>query len=286
MLEDELRIAKDLAFQVGEEMLRFVGRLNAIEYKENNEIVTEADFFADRLLKETLQKHFPDYGILTEESEDDLSRLKKNRVWIVDPLDGSRAFVRYCQSSKSDEREKNSTFSVMIGLAIDGDSKLGVVYAPVKKELYFAVDGKGAYKEIGDNLQKLHVSRRNKLKRMRLVVSHRMHRDELLFKAFKDFPSKRKEILHALGYKICSIANGDNDVHISLRPRVKEWDLCAPKVILDEAGGKVTDLHGDPVVFNKQDTRFLKGLIASNGTAHREIIRYLSPFLSLKNKST
>jgi 3'(2'), 5'-bisphosphate nucleotidase len=286
LLEDELRIAKDLAFQVGEEILRFVGRLDAIEYKENNEIVSEADFFADRLLKEALQKHFPDYGILTEESEDDLSRLKKNRVWIVDPLDGSRAFVIYCQSSKFDEREKHSTFSVMIGLAIEGESKLGVVYAPVKKELYFAVDGKGAYKKIGDRLQKLHVSRRNKLERMRLIVSHRMDKDEVLFKAFKDFPSKRKEILHALGYKICSIANGDNDVHFSLRPRVKEWDLCAPKVILDEAGGKVTDLHGGPVVFNKQDTRLLKGLIASNGTAHREIIRYLSPFLNLKNKST
>ena len=174
----------------------------------------------------------------------------------------------------------------MIGLAINGDSKLGVVYAPVKKELFFAVDGKGAYKKIGNKLQKLHVSKRNRLERMSLVVSHRMHRDELLFKAFKDFPSKRKEILHALGYKICSIANGDNDVHFSLRSRVKEWDLCAPKVILDEAGGKVTDLLGDPVVFNKQDTRFSKGLIASNGMAHREIIRYLSPFLSLKKKST
>lgn len=286
MLEDELRIAKDLAFQVGEKILHFVGRLNVIEYKEHNEVVSEADFFADRLLRETLQKHFPDYGILTEESEDDRSRLRKNRVWIVDPLDGSRAFVRYCQSSMSDEREKHSTFSVMIGLAINGASKLGVVYAPVKKELYYAVDGKGAYKKTGDKLQKLHVSRRNKLERMSLVVSHRMYRDELLFRAFKDFPSKRKEILHALGYKICSIADGENDVHFSLRPRVKEWDLCAPKVILDEAGGKVTDLQGDPVVFNKQDTLFLNGLVASNGLAHREIIRFLSAFLHLKNKST
>jgi len=286
LLEDELRIAKDLAFQVGEKMLHFVGRLNAIEYKDNHEIVSEADFLADRVLKETLQKHFPDYGILTEESEDDLSRLEKNKVWIVDPLDGSRAFVRYCQSSISDEREKHCTFSVMIGLAINGDSKLGVVYAPVKKELYFAVDGKGAYKKTSNKFQKLHVSRRSKLERMSLVVSHRMYRDKLLFRAFKDFPSKRKEILHALGYKICSIANGDNDVHFSLRPRVKEWDLCAPKVILDEAGGKVTDLQGDPVVFNKKDTRFLNGLIVSNGMAHREIIRYLSPFFSLTNKST
>lgn len=286
MLEDELRIAKDLAVQVGEKILHFVGRLNVIEYKEHNEVVSEADFFADRLLREALQKHFPDYGILTEESEDDRSRLKKNRVWIVDPLDGSRAFVRYCQLSMSDEREKHSTFSVMIGLATNGASKLGVVYAPVKKELYYAVDGKGAYKKTGDKLQKLHVSRRNKLERMSLVVSHRMYRDELLFRAFKDFPSKRKEILHALGYKICSIADGENDVHFSLRPRVKEWDLCAPKVILDEAGGKVTDLQGEPVVFNKQDTRFLNGLVASNGIAHREIIRFLSAFLSFKNKST
>ena len=111
MLEDELRIAKDLAFQVGEKMLHFVGRLNAIDYKENHEIVSEADFFADRLLKETLQKHFPDYGILTEESEDDLSRLKKNKVGIVDPLDWSSAFVRYWQSSKS--KEKASVIAIL-----------------------------------------------------------------------------------------------------------------------------------------------------------------------------
>ena len=286
MLEDELRIAKDLAFEVGEKILGFDRRLNSIEYKENHEVVSEADFFADRLLKAKLQKNFPDYGILTEESEDDLSRLNKNRVWIVDPLDGSSAFVRYCQSYKSDERDKHSTFSVMIGLAINGDSKLGVVYAPVKRELYYAIDGKGAYKKTGHKLQKIHVSRRNKLERMSLIVSHRMYGDELLFRAFKDFPAERKEVLHALGYKICSIANGENDIHFSLRPRVKEWDLCAPKVILDEAGGKVTDLQGDPIVFNKQDTRFLNGIVASNGMAHMEIVRFLSTFLSLKKEST
>src|SRR4051812_5304226 len=126
-LPDELQAAKELALGAGTILLEYYGRSIAVEWKSAGNPVTEADQAASRFITGGLKQRFPRDGVLSEEEKDDPSRLSSSRVWIVDPMDGTTEFV-----ANRDE------FAVMIGLAIDGNPALGVVYQPTEQKLYYA----------------------------------------------------------------------------------------------------------------------------------------------------
>ncbi len=273
MLEKELEIAVASARAAGAIILDYYEKGFEIEEKilDDNfsEPVTIADRAASRLIVENLIEEFPDDGILSEEEFDDKSRLDKQRVWIIDPLDGTQGFVNH-----------NGDFAVQIGLAEQGEAILGVIFLPLEDVLYFAVKGEGAWMiEAGSPAQALKVSDKIDFGAMNLAVS-RNHRSPKMNEVFKAFGLKSETRRGSVGLKIGLIVRQICDLYIHLSPRTKHWDTCAPEVVLKEAGGDLTDLFGDRIVYNTADFQNHNGVLATNGTAHIEAIEKLKPLLA------
>src|SRR5262245_37452626 len=151
-MSEELRKVEALARLAGEAALRFYGTATA-EYKDGGSPVTAADHAANECIVKGLRAYFPGDAILSEESKDSLDRLKAERLWIVDPLDGTKEFLA-----------QNGEFAVMIGLAVRGEPVLGVVYLPATQTLYSAERGGGAWVERTGTRQRLvcdHVDRKS-----------------------------------------------------------------------------------------------------------------------------
>ncbi len=273
---NELRIALDLAREAGAAILEFYEGPLKIEQKtdssagfQDREPVTQADLVANELIVNALRQKFPYDGILAEESVDTAHRLDKSRVWMIDPLDGTNGFI-----------DGNGDFAVQIGLAENGECVLGVVYQPVTGVLYRAVRGQRAWIERPDfEPQPARVSSQKEVSMMRLAASrsHRSPRMDQVVKAFK----VREEVRRgSVGIKVGLIVEQQCDLYVHLSPRTKQWDTCAPEIILREAGGRVTDLFGRPLRYNLLEVQNRNGIVASNGLAHDQIINALVPLLA------
>jgi 3'(2'), 5'-bisphosphate nucleotidase len=268
----ELQVALKLAREAGAAILQYYDVPLQIERKvdadEHSEPVTEADRTANELIVSGLRREFPDDGILAEESVDTERRLRKRRVWMVDPLDGTNGFIA-----------RDGDFAVQIGLAVDGRSVVGVVYQPLPDVLYSAVEGMGTWIEReGFEPERARVSDEKEIKRMRLAAS-RTHRSPRMDVVIRALELKEEVRRGSVGIKVGLIIEQQCDVYIHLSPRTKQWDTCAPEVILREAGGRLTDLFGERLGYNNVDVQNRNGLVASNGAAHTVIIKKLAPFL-------
>ena len=203
---------------------------------------------------------YPDDGILSEESKDDLSRLEKDRVWIVDPLDGTKEFIA-----------RNGEFSIMIGLAIGGRPVMGVVHQPSSGLLYSGIVGLGAaLLEEGETIP-LVVSNRTNTREM-VLVSSRSHRKQIVDSIRRKLRITSENVTGSVGLKVGQIARQIADIYIHPSPGCKEWDLCAPEAVLTAAGGLMTDCWGNPLIYNKRDVRAHNGLVATNGMIHDQIL--------------
>lgn len=271
MYENELAVAIELARDVGEEILRYYETPLTIEHKIHKddyaEPVTEADRVANDLIVSALQSEFPDDGILAEESEDDVSRLYKKRVWIIDPIDGTSGFI-----------DGTGDFAVQIGLAVEGKSILGVVYQPLQRTIYYATKGNGSWIENAGIKEQTLVSDLSSLSEMRLAAS-RSHYSSRMNRVVQALNVKEEIRSGSVGLKVGLIVSRLCDIYVHLSPRTKEWDICAPEIILREAGGNFTDLFGCPFTYNTPDPRNLNGILATNGAAHQSVIKKLSPLL-------
>jgi 3'(2'), 5'-bisphosphate nucleotidase len=273
MLEKELETAIALSKKAGAAILDFYENGFEIEEKicaDNfSEPVTIADRTASRIIVESLAADFPNDGILSEEEFDDKERLGKQRVWIIDPLDGTQGFVN-----------KNGDFAVQIGLAEKGEAVLGVVYLPTEDVLYFASKGEGAWMVENENApRRLEVSRKTDFALMSLAVS-RNHRSPRMSLVVESLGLKNEIRRGSVGLKIGLIARKFCELYIHLSPRTKHWDTCAPEIILREAGGRMTDLFGEKIIYNTPDVHNHNGVLASNGTVHQEIAARLKPLLT------
>ena len=269
--ERELQLAVKLAREAGASILEFYRKPFEVEQKESfsdSEPVTEADRVANDLIVNSLQREFPDDGILAEESIDTLHRLDKSRVWMIDPLDGTTGFI-----------EGNGDFAVQIGLAKNGEAVLGVVYQPLTGVLYRAVRGQGCWIERPNFMpERATVSRQSELQRMRLAAS-RSHRSPRMDRVVKAFAVKEEVRRGSVGIKVGLICEQQCDLYVHLSPRTKQWDTCAPEIILHESGGRITDLFGQPLRYNVAEVQNRNGLVASNGVVHEKIVRALRPLL-------
>jgi 3'(2'), 5'-bisphosphate nucleotidase len=231
--------------------------------------VTQADYAANDLIVRGLTTEFPADGLLSEESVDTVQRLERKRVWIVDPLDGTKGFIA-----------GNGDFAVQIGLTVEGAAALGVVYLPDADVLYYAARGAGAWvvrRETG--AAQLRVSAETQLPSLRLAVS-RNHRSPKMDALVHAFNFKEQVARGSVGIKIGLIVERQCDLYIHLSPRTKQWDTCAPEAILTEAGGRLTDLWGVPYRYNIEDVQNRNGLVATNGAAHTEVVTRLAPLLA------
>jgi len=270
--DHELRVTCELARAAGAAILELYDGPLHIKQKtsaDDVEPVTQADTIANEMIVTGLKRVFPNDGILAEESVDTKRRLDKSRVWMVDPLDGTNGFI-----------DGNGDFAVQIGLAEEGQCVLGVVYQPLPGVLYRAVRGEGTWIERPQfEPEKATVSDTRIVSAMRLAAS-RSHRSPRMNQLVSHFGFKEEVQRGSVGIKIGLIIEQQCDVYIHLSSRTKQWDTCAPEVILTEAGGRLSDLFGYPLNYNVPDVQNRNGLVASNGVSHEQIIETLAPLLN------
>ncbi|AKN31245.1 inositol monophosphatase [Clostridium carboxidivorans P7] len=251
-LINELNVSIDAAIRAGEKIMEIYSGSIEVEYKENNTPLTLADREANDIIVDSLLKNFPKYSILSEEKKDTKDRLENDWCWIVDPLDGTKEFIK-----------KNGEFTVNIALSYKHKSVLGVIYVPVTKELYYAVKGSGAYLKSEHLLNKLQVS--NKKDDLILVAS-RSHTSKQLSKLIEENKNKFKEVKNAgSSLKGCLIAKGEADVYYRFG-LTSEWDTAAMQCIVEEAGGIFKQLDSSDMLYNRENTLNEKGFyIVNNG---------------------
>lgn len=265
-LARELAVAERLAREAAAIVSGYFGSGIKVDYKPGEGPVTAADREADALIRAGLTAAFPDDGMLTEETPDDGSRRTRERVWMVDPLDGTADFVR-----------GRSGFAVMIGLCVAGRPALGVVLAPATGVLDRAIEGAGAERVAPDGtITPLSVSAVDDLGAIRLVAS-KSHRGESIDRVRAALGVQDEMNIGSVGLKLGLIAGGQRDLYVNPESHASLWDTCAPEVILAEAGGRMTDLAGRPLDYLGSCLRHLRGLVASNGRVHERVIAKLGP---------
>ena len=268
----ELRIALELAREAGAVILNLYEGPLDIQQKadaDDREPVTQADTLANEIIVARLRQEFPEDGILAEESVDTSHRLDKARVWMIDPLDGTTGFI-----------DGNGDFAVQIGLTENGECVLGVVYQPLTGVLYRAVLGGGTWIERPDfEPEQGWVSDHREISTMRLAAS-RSHRSPRMDKVVQAFGLKEEVLRGSVGIKVGLIVEQQCDLYVHLSPRTKQWDTCAPEVILHEAGGCITDLFGRPLRYNHAEVQNRNGVVASNCVSHGRIVELLQPLLT------
>lgn len=260
-MERELEVACRLAREAGALILQIYNNQAAqIEWKTATDPVTLADKTANRHIVEGLQREFPTDGILAEESPDGERRLSCDRLWLVDPLDGTKEYIK-----------RNGEFSVMIGLAINGRPAVGAVYQPTANVLYYASANRGAFVVRDGQTTRVVVSSVSDPAQMCLAIS-RSHRDQVTEKICHDLGIAREVKSGSVGLKVGLIIERHCDLYIHPSTKTRQWDACAPDIILREAGGCFTDIYGDPLTYNHPDTRNRHGLLVSNGQIHEQLV--------------
>jgi 3'(2'), 5'-bisphosphate nucleotidase len=267
----ELAVAIDLARAAGVEVMKLRGGELGVEMKLGDEPVTIADKLANELIVNALAQRFPHDPVVSEELPSIEATLRAPKLWLVDPIDGTKDFIR-----------GSDGFSVMIGIARDGKPVLGVVHQPALMRTFFATPDGGAHIVTAEGAQPLRVSSVASATEVRLVASA-SHRSPDLDRVKQTLGIDNEQNVGSIGVKLCLIAMGVRDLYVNPQAKTKVWDTCGPEAILNGAGGRLSDLFGDPVDY--AELRQRRGLVASNGHVHDEVVAKLSPlFGALRRK--
>jgi myo-inositol-1(or 4)-monophosphatase len=251
-LEEDCALLKTAVRDAGELALTYFRQQLLVNRKPDGSEVSEADLAVDAALKLDLLTRRPDYGWLSEETEDDRARLGRSRVWTVDPIDGTRAFLRHVPE-----------WTVSAALVEDGVPIIGVVFNPAKQEFFHAVRGQGAF--LNDARSK--ASDRSSLEGARLIASGGLFKKKIWT---EPWPEVTTRWVNSVAYRVALVASGEADATISLSGK-SDWDLAAAAVLLQEAGGIITDHHGKAHRYNQDDPRF-QSVVASGARLHPILI--------------
>lgn len=266
--DDELQCAAELARTAGALVVAIRDRGHeALEVasKAGDEPVTVADHAASELVVSGLRRRFPDDIVVSEELPADDARLTAERVWYVDPIDGTKDFIR-----------GEDGFAVMIGLCVAARPLVGVVYQPTRDRLYRAAPDLGAWLDEGGAApRRLAVSTVDDPTAIRMVGS-RSHRGEMLEKVKQTLGVTDELAIGSVGLKLGLIAMGERDLYVNPWPKCKAWDTCAPEAILVAAGGTLTDTRGGAIRYDEPELRRTRGLVASNGRIHAGVLQRLA----------
>jgi len=233
-----------LALTAGEKILTVYGTHFQVDYKDDRSPVTEADRLADETIVAGLKRLTPDLPALSEEADAPPFSVRAawEKLWLIDPLDGTREFVK-----------RNGEFTVNIALIEDGEPVLGVVYAPVTDTCYYATRGHGAFKKTGRGQPIAIHTKRCQLNTGMIVTGSRSHNAGDDMSHFLTHIGSHKYLPMGSALKSCLVAEGAADVYPRFGPTC-EWDTAAAQCIVEEAGGKFTDLALQPLRYNVRDT--------------------------------
>jgi 3'(2'), 5'-bisphosphate nucleotidase len=269
----ELEIARAIAVEAADlvRALRSGGKL-VVDSKAGYEPVTNADHAANALIVAKLRAAFPDDVVLSEEIPDDGSRLGRARVWMVDPIDGTRDCIL-----------GDDGFAVLIGLSVDGRPKVGAGAQPSTGKTYTGIAGAGAWLDHLDTPsgppQPLRKSSIARPPGIRLVAS-KSHRTPRVDAVRQALMIDDEINVGSVGLKIGLVAEATRDLYVYTGGRTKIWDTCGPEAILTGAGGRLTDMDGNPLTYGEPDLYNHRGIIASNGPLHDFVITALAPILA------
>ncbi len=255
-LHAEMETAVAVALEASPLIMQYYRQAVGVDYKEGQEPVTIADRVCSKLVATRLQEAFPQDAVLSEEEADDLLRLDCERVWIVDPLDGTQEFIAGLDQ-----------FVIMIGLAIQGQPQLGVVLQPATGQLFLGIVDWGAFVYHSGSTRSLRVSAHTTPRQMRVAVS-RSHLTPLMENILSVLDITKKVRIGSVGLKIGLLLTQQVDGYFHASRGIKEWDLCGPAAILLAAGGMLTDCWGRTISFNQSDFHITHGLVATNGLQH------------------
>jgi 3'(2'), 5'-bisphosphate nucleotidase len=264
----ELDVAKKLAVSAGGILMDYYQRAVTVDWKAPGDPVTAADREASNLIVTDLAREFPEHAILSEEMPDNLIRLDRSHVWMIDPMDGTREFI-----------EHRGEFAVQIGLVADGVPILGVVYQPTTSKLYYAAQGMGAFLESNGTTVALHVSAEATASRMTMAVS-RSHRSTRVDAIRQRLRIQNMLQTGSVGLKMGAVCEGHAHLYIHTGGGTNLWDTCGPEAILREAGGRVTDVSNNPLDYTGREIRNPNGLIASNGVIHDRAVQVTESVLA------
>jgi 3'(2'), 5'-bisphosphate nucleotidase len=265
-----LEVAAKLAREAAVLVRSYRGKRLVIESKAGNEPVTEADKAANALIVARLGAAFPDDIILSEEIPDSGARLGRRRVWMVDPIDGTSDFIL-----------GDTGFVVMIGLVVDGRPMVGAVAHPLSEKVYGGIAGQTAIAWVEDDKgvrTPLHTTVIERAPGIRLVAS-KTHRTPRIDRIKKALQVEDEMNVGSVGLKIGLVSEGVRDLYVYTGGRTKIWDTCAPEAILHGAGGNMTDVDGNPLVYDREDLYNRRGIVASNGALHPFVIATLAPLV-------
>jgi myo-inositol-1(or 4)-monophosphatase len=248
---DDLELLEGAVHQAGHIARKFYGGDYKQWSKEGGSPVTEADLAVNKYLCDILTGARPDYGWLSEENTDDPSRLAKRAVFVVDPIDGTIAFLK-----------NRPHFTICAAIVVEGRPCCGVVYNPISDELYSARLGAGAHR----NGVPIHVGIRETLEGCAMLGD----RTQL---TQAPWPPLHVQNRNSVAYRIVLVADGSADASVSLTPK-RDWDLAAADIILQEAGGLLTDARGAALVYNRPVT-MQASLVGANPELHAAIIKLL-----------
>jgi 3'(2'), 5'-bisphosphate nucleotidase len=230
-----------LAREAGAAIMRVYAQDFAVEHKDDRSPLTEADMASHHLIVAGLEKLLPGVPVLSEESAHIPWETRRawRRYWLVDPLDGTREFVK-----------KNGEFTVNIALIENGEPVLGVVYAPALDEMHYGARGLGAFVVAGSDPLPITV-RKPAVTPLR-VAGSRSHMDERSA-AFIENLGEHTLLGMGSSLKFCRMAEGRLDVYPRFAP-TSEWDTAAAQCVLENAGGVVVTLDGQPLRYNSKDS--------------------------------
>lgn len=239
----ELAAAEQAARDAGAAVMGFFRGKFDVQQKSKNNPVTTADLEANRIIRQRIHQSFPRDGWLSEEDQDDAGRLSLSRVWVVDPIDGTKEFI-----------DGVPQFAVSIGFVVDGRPKAAVVFNPAKERCYKAAVGQGAF--LNDTA--IRVTIRGDVAGARLLVSR--SEPQKRFQVFIDRCALRP--VGSIAYRLAKVAGGEGDGTLTFRT-IHDWDICAGALIVEEAGGKVVNGDGQVLTFNLPPAKH-RGVVAAN----------------------
>ena len=252
MYAKELSIMLYAAKVAQDKILEIYHKPFDVEIKSDNSPVTLADKSADKIIRDILSKHFPSYGFLTEESTDNLDRLNKEYIFVVDPVDGTKDFVG-----------RDDQFTTNIGLVRNHEVVAGVITIPATNETYFATKNGGAYyMDQEGHIERIFVN--DKTSDLTMLISNYHTTD-----AEREIIEKQKETITKVegwgsAIKACRIASGKAEVSFRLGNGTKEWDTAASQIIVLEAGGVFAKPDLSEIKYNREDVYNREGFVILN----------------------
>lgn len=247
----DLHRIKEIAIKAGALIMEIYDTSFEVKTKTDDSPLTKADMLSNDYIIKELKKFYPNVFILSEESKDDLNRLREEWLFVVDPLDGTKEFIKH-----------NGQFTVNIALVYRHHPVLGVIVAPALKKSYYALKGMGSYEDNEAELNRcLCVS--DKLIDLKFVgsASHQSTEEEKFLEEHAQHIKERKQIGSSL--KGCMVASAEADVYYRFG-KTSEWDTAAMQIIVEEAGGLFREMDGNPMIYNRFNVLNEKGFFAVN----------------------